>query len=360
MQIATVVIPNLNGKQYLGPCLDSLTRQSRRDFSVILIDNGSQDGSADFVSANYPEVQIRRFDRNEGFCRAVNDGIRMADTPYVILLNNDTVCEDTFIEELVRAMDHSWNGAGREHAAQNGADRNHVLPNCAGQSCVRQDSASPGRYTSPKIFSCAAKMVQMRDPSRMDNAGDFYCALGWAYALGKGKPASRYDHVREIFSSCAAAAIYRREVFDEIGLFDETHFAYLEDTDVAYRARIAGYRNLYVPSAVVRHVGSATSGSLYNEFKIRYSSRNNVYLIYKNMPWAQIILNLPFLVAGFLIKMIFFAKRGYLREYVLGLGAGAALCRRDKKVRFQWKNLASYIQIQLELWGNLFRRLSDM
>ncbi|MCD7955385.1 MAG: glycosyltransferase family 2 protein [Lachnospiraceae bacterium] len=319
MQTATIVIPNLNGKKYLGPCLDSLMRQTRRDFSVILIDNGSEDGSADFVSAHYPEVRIRRFGRNEGFCRAVNEGIRMSDTPYVILLNNDTVCEDTFVEELVRAMERSWN-----------------------------------------LFSCAAKMVQMRDPARMDNAGDYYCALGWAYALGKGKPADRYDCGREIFSACAAAAIYRREIFDEIGLFDETHFAYLEDTDVAYRARIAGYRNWYEPRAVVRHVGSATSGSLYNEFKIRYSSRNNIYLIYKNMPLAQIILNLPFLAAGFLIKMFFFARKGYLREYVVGLGTGAALCSRDKKVRFQWKNLPSYGRIQLELWGNMVRRISNI
>lgn len=334
MQIVTIVIPNLNGKEYLGPCLNSLKGQSLRDFSIILIDNGSQDGSVDFVSENYPEVRIRRFDRNEGFCRAVNEGIRMADTPYVILLNNDTVCEDTFVEELVRAMERSWG--------------------------THQAGEPAGRDTGAKIFSCAARMVQMRDPARMDNAGDYYCALGWAFAYGKGKPADRYDRGREIFSSCAAAAIYRREVFDEIGLFDETHFAYLEDTDVAYRARIAGYRNRYEPRAVVRHVGSATSGSVYNEFKIRYSSRNNIYLIYKNMPLAQIILNLQFLAAGFLIKMLFFAKKGYLREYVVGLGAGAALCRRDKKVRFRWKNLPSYCRIQLELWGNLARRVSDI
>ncbi|MCD7745277.1 MAG: glycosyltransferase family 2 protein [Lachnospiraceae bacterium] len=318
MQIATIVIPNLDGLAYLGPCLDSLARQTRQDFDVILIDNGSKDGSADFVRSHYPDVMIRQFERNEGFCRAVNEGIRMAATEYVILLNNDTICEDTFVEELV--------------------------------SAIRRTGA----------FSCAAKMVQMSHPDRMDNAGDYYCALGWAFALGKGKPASRYDTERAIFSSCAAAAIYRRAVFDEIGLFDEAHFAYLEDTDVAYRARIAGYRNYYAPRAVVRHVGSATSGSVYNEFKIRYSSRNNIYLIYKNMPWPQIVLNLPFLLPGFLIKMVFFARKGYLREYVVGLGAGAALCRRDKKVRFKWKNWSSYVRIQLELWGNLFRRISDL
>ncbi|MCC8066252.1 MAG: glycosyltransferase family 2 protein [Clostridiales bacterium] len=318
MQIATIVIPNLNGMEYLGPCLDSLMQQSRQDFSVILIDNGSRDGSAEFVETHFSEVIVYRFEENEGFCRAVNEGICMADTPYVILLNNDTVCEETFVEELVRAIETTGG------------------------------------------FSCAAKMVQMCDPQKMDNAGDYYCALGWAYALGRGKPASRYDQEREIFSACAAAAIYRREIFDEIGLFDEAHFAYLEDLDVAYRARIAGYRNYYAPKAVVHHVGSATSGSVYNEFKIRHSSRNNIYLIYKNMPWLQIVLNLPFLLPGFLIKLLFFAGKGYLREYVTGLSAGIALCSRDKKVRFQWKNRKAYIRIQLELWANLFRRITDI
>ncbi len=339
MQTATIVIPNLNGMRYLGPCLDSLTRQTRKDFSVILIDNGSQDESVDFVRKQYPEVTVCCFDENRGFCAAVNEGIRRSDTPYVILLNNDTVCEEDFVEELVRAME---------------------TPSHAASAAVRsRGMRRPAGMGRPDVFSCAAKMVQMDAPDRMDNAGDYYCALGWAYAVGKGKPAADYDRRREIFSSCAAAAIYRREVFDEIGLFDETHFAYLEDTDIGYRAQIAGYRNYYEPKAVVRHVGSATSGSVYNAFKTRCSARNNLYLIYKNMPWVQIVLNLPFLLPGFLIKMFFFAAKGFLREYVTGLKEGVSCCRRDKKMRFQWRHFGSYVRIQLLLWVNLFRRLTD-
>lgn len=319
MQIATVVIPNLNGMRYLKDCLDSLMDQSRQDFSIILIDNGSQDGSADYVESHYPDVSVIRFEENQGFCRAVNEGILRTETPYVILLNNDIICEDTFVEKLIDAMEND-----------------------------------------PKCFSCASKMLQMYQPDLMDDAGDYYSALGWAFALGKGKRADRYSRKREIFSACAGAAIYRRAVFDEIGLFDEVHFAYLEDIDVAYRARILGYRNLYIPQAVVRHVGSATSGSVYNEFKIRHSSRNSIYLIYKNMPILQILINLPFLAAGFLIKILFFAKKGYFREYVTGLGKGLALCTKEKKVKFHMKNLKNYLKIQLELWINMVRRLSDL
>lgn len=315
----TVVIPNYNGIRYLGDCLDSLGKQTVQDFSVILVDNGSEDGSVGFTEEHYPEVTIRRFDTNRGFCAAVNEGIRMAVTPYVLLLNNDTICEPSFVESLVGAI-----------------------------------------RRRPRCFSCAPRMVRMNAPDKIDNAGDFYCALGWAFARGKGRDAANYTKSCEIFSACAGASIYRRAVFDEIGLFDEAHFAYLEDVDVAYRARIAGYRNYYIPEAVVRHVGSATSGSPYNEFKTRYSSRNSIYLVYKNMPWPQILLNLPFLTVGFLAKLVFFAYRGYLREYAAGLWKGLCLCSRDKKVRFRRENLPHYLAIQWELWINTVRRLSGV
>lgn len=315
---ATVVIPNYNGKKYLRACLDSLRGQNRMDFQVLFIDNGSEDGSVSFVETHYPEVELVCFDTNRGFCAAVNEGIRRAATPYVILLNNDTICEPDFVGALIDAMEQ--------------------MPGC---------------------FSCASRMVKMQDENRMDNGGDYYCALGWAYAYGKDKPASRYGKRREIFSACAGAAIYRREVFDEIGLFDEIHFAYLEDVDVAYRAKIAGYRNYYIPEAVVHHVGSATSGSVYNEFKIRHSSRNSIYLIYKNMPLLQIVINLPFFVVGFLVKALFFIQKGYGKEYLTGLARGVGICDRSKKVRFRMGNLMHYLRIQWELWVNIVRKLSD-
>ncbi len=318
MQIATVVIPNLNGMKYLKGCLDSLMEQSRQDFSVILIDNGSQDGSADYVESHYPDVRVKRFSENRGFCGAVNEGIRMSTTKYVILLNNDTVCDTSFVEELVAAMERE-------------------------RGC----------------FAGSSRMVQMAEPERMDNCGDFYCALGWAFTPAKGKMADRYARGREIFSACAGAAIYRRSVFDEIGLFDEVHFAYLEDVDLCYRARIYGYRNLYIPGAVVRHVGSATSGSVYNEFKVRYASRNSIYLIYKNMPFLQILLNLPFLAAGFLIKFLFFAAKGYGIVYIRGLKKGIGLCERSRKVRVQSRHIPHYLRIQWELWANTIRRAVD-
>lgn len=317
----TVVIPNYNGKQYLENCLRSLDdARIQEDFHVIIIDNGSADHSLAEVDSLYPWMECVYFSENKGFCAAVNEGIRRAKTPYVFLLNNDTTVEPDCIRILEQRMDQE-----------------------------------------PNLFSVSARMVDMKDPSVLDGAGDLYSALGWAYAIGKGKPVSEHMRKMDIFSACGGAAIYRKSALDSIGVFDELHFAYLEDVDLGYRARIHGWRNSYEPEAVVNHAGSAATGSRYNEFKIRHSARNNVYLIYKNMPLLQLILNLPFLLAGFGIKTLFFIRRGFGKLYVKSLLEGCRICcssqGRTNRVRFRFENLGNYIKIQLELWLNIFRRI---
>lgn len=316
MRELSVVIPNWNGMAYLKACLDSLENQSFQNFEILMVDNGSEDGSTVFVREHYPQVRILELDRNYGFCRAVNLGIRAAKTPYIVLLNNDVEADRECLSELLR-----------------------------------------GIKKQPSCFSCAAKMIRMDDRERMDDGGDYYCALGWAFALGKDGPVDAYNEEREIFASCAGAAIYRREVFEEIGMFDEKHFAYLEDIDMGYRAKIYGYRNWYLPGAKVYHAGSGSSGSRYNEFKVRLSSRNNVYLIYKNMPFLQILLNSPFLFAGFLAKALFFARQGYALIYLKGLAKGVGMAIQGRKVAFRREHLKNYAKIQWELWVNMFRRI---
>ncbi len=315
MQEVSVIIPNFNGMAYLDGVLSGLECQTVHNFEVILVDNGSSDGSCAFVASEYPWVHMIELPENFGFCKAVNEGIRASKTPYVLLLNNDIEVTPDFIEEMTAAI--------KRHK---------------------------------KAFSCAARMIQFHDRDKLDDAGDYYCALGWAYARGKGKDIRKYETEQKIFASCAGAAIYRREVFEKIGYFDEEHFAYLEDMDVGYRARIHGYENWYIPKAMVYHVGSGTSGSRYNHFKTRYSSRNNVYLIYKNMPLLQILLNLPFLAAGFGTKIIFFVLKGLGREYIAGIKNGFQISKKDRKVAFKIQNLPNYVEIQLELWRNIARR----
>lgn len=314
----SIVIPNFNGIVYLEECLDSLRRQTEKDFEILLVDNGSADGSISFVKEKYPEVKCILLKKNYGFCKAVNTGIKRAKAPYVILLNNDTKAEADFVETMIADME--------------------MHPGC---------------------FSSQAKLLQMHNPTLMDDGGNYYCALGWAFAWGKDMPAVQYDEPRRIFAACAAAAIYRKSVFTEIGYFDEMHYAYLEDIDIGYRARIAGYENRYAPGAVVHHVGSGTTGSRYNEFKIGYSARNNIYLVYKNMPFLQILLNIPFLIAGILVKTVFFGSKGYLKEYLQGIRKGFALAAKGSKVKFKKKNIKNYVKIQIELWINIIKRLKN-
>lgn len=315
----TVVIPNYNGKNFLENCLNSATK-STVCASIIVVDNGSDDGSLELLAEEFPQVKVISFPENRGFCSAVNAGIEAAKTPYVFLLNNDTTIEPDCIERLEQAMERDG-----------------------------------------RIFSVGAKMLSMHNPEILDGAGDLYSAFGWAYAIGKGKPAARYAKPMKVFSNSAGAALYRKDMLEKTGFFDENHFAYLEDVDIGYRGRIEGFWNVTEPSAIVYHAGSGSTGSRYNAFKVRHSARNNVYLIYKNMPFFQLVLNLPFLIAGFLIKQLFFIKKGFGGLYFQSLAEGIRLCMseegRRRKVRFSWKNLPYYLRIQLELWANLFRRL---
>lgn len=318
MAKVSVVIPNYNGEKFLPDCLNALKGQSMADFELIVADNGSKDESVRIVSECFPSAKIIRLDKNYGFSKAVNEGIRSAKAPFVILLNNDTRVESDFIRALYDAI--------------NSDDR---------------------------IFSVSAKMLQMHAPKLIDSAGDMYCCLGWAYARGKDRPADLYVRRSEVFSACAGAAIYRKSVFNVIGYFDEKHFAYLEDVDLGYRARINGYLNVYEPAALVYHAGSGMSGSRYNSFKISLSSRNNVYVVYKNMPLLQLIINLPFLIIGFLIKILFFIRKGEGVTYVKGLFKGISMCAGSEKYPYRNKNFKNYLRIQLQLWRNAILRFTD-
>ena len=165
-------------------------------------------------------------------------------------------------------------------------------------------------------------------------------------------------------SACAGAALYRRRLFDEdmVGLFDEAHFCYLEDVDIGYRARLMGYQNICEPGAVVYHEGSGTSGSRYNSFKVELTAANNLYLMYKNMPFLQILINLPLIIAGILVKHAFYTKRGLGRTHLKGLRKGISKIFKNtnKKVKFGRKELRNCVRMQLELWINLARRFGAL
>jgi GT2 family glycosyltransferase len=249
----SVVIPNWNGKRFMAGCLDSLAKQTYDKVEVVVVDNGSADGSVELMRESYPHIQLIRFEQNTGFSVAVNAGIKSSDSEFVALLNNDTIVEPDWISEMVRAM--------REH---------------------------------PEIGSTGCKMLAYDDKELLDGAGDGYRRGGLPGRIGhREKDLGQFDAPRYILGACGGAAMYRRSMLDEIGLFDEDYFAYLEDVDLGLRAQNAGYKCWYVPSAIIYHLGCGTTGSGWHPMVVRLSSQNNWNTMVKNIPGPLLVKFLP-------------------------------------------------------------------
>lgn len=317
---ASVIIPNLNGEGWLKGSIESILAQDFEDFELIVVDNGSTDGSLQ-IARSYlgrPGYRLVENRGNTGFSAAVNTGIRMSGAEYAVLFNNDAFAQPGWLCALVETAD-----------------------------------------ADPRIFSVASLMLRYYEPELADDAGDYVNLFGWAAKTGDGRYAKRYRRQRRCFSACGGAALYRRSILDEIGLFDENFFAYYEDVDLGWRANSLGYKNVYCPRAVCRHIcGATTSGAAggrYNDFKSVQSGRNSLLLPYKNEPLLMLLLNLPFLAAGYLVKLAVFAARGFGRPYLAGMREAFSAFGRIEKPKFRLKNLPNYLLVQLWLIGGFFK-----
>jgi len=280
----SVIIVNWNGKQHLEECLDSLSKQTFKAFETILVDNGSVDGSTEFVETNFPGVKIVRLDKNEGFCRGNNIGLQHARGNFIALLNNDTLVDMNWLEELFKAMTKHYH-----------------------------------------VGICASCIVNYYSRDVLDTAGDGFDLCGVGYKIGEGMPVTKFQKERYVFGACAGAALYRRSMIDEIGFFDERFFALGEDLDLSFRARLAGYKCLYVPGAIVYHKVNRTVGRN-SDFLLYHSRRNVEYTFFKNMPFPLIIATLPLhiiynfltFVQAFLdkrIKVFLKSKKDFLKNF---------------------------------------------
>jgi len=308
--LISIVIPNYNGRHYLESIVPKL---SKSEYEIIIVDNNSKDGSVEYLQTFGTQIRLILNKENFGFAGAVNQGIKSSSSKYVLLLNNDTDFEIKVFNTMLDLI-----------------------------------------KTDVKIFSVASKMIQYHDRHLIDTAGDEYNVLGWAHKRGFNKSSQTRITQKRVFSACAGAALYRKNVFDRIGYFDEDFFAYMEDVDVGFRANIYGYKNIYCPDAEILHIGSGTSGSGRNAFKARLSGRNNVYVVYKNMPLAQLIINLPFLTAGFLIKWFFFSRHKLGTDYTQGVLEGIRNLNHIQKVPFNIIHLKNYLWIQWRMIVNTF------
>jgi GT2 family glycosyltransferase len=270
MTRVAVVIVNLNGGSLLARALDALAAQTLAPARVIVVDNASTDGSADGLEDRHPGTEVIRLRENVGFAAGNNVGVAAADgCEWVALLNPDAFPEPDWLATLVAAAE-----------------------------------------ANPDFTFFGSRLLCADAPEELDGAGDILHVSGMAWRRYHGDPAAGTALEREeIFSPCAAAALYHRDAFIGVGGFDETYFCYFEDTDLSYRLRLAGHRCLYVPEAVVHHVGSAIAG-VESDFTVYHSFRNLVWTWVKNTPRPLFWLYLPqlVLVQGLLLGA--FALRG--------------------------------------------------
>ena len=274
MNIIAVIIVNWNGKKFIEECLNGLNEQTFKDFSIIIVDNDSDDGSLEFVQKNYPEVKTIPLAENLGFAVANNIAINSIDTEYVALLNNDAVPDPGWLENLLKALE-----------------------------------------SHPKAGMAASKMLLYDHPDIIDRAGDIYTTAATALLNGRGEPSKNFNKPEWVFGACAGAALYRRRMFDEIGLFDEDFFLLYEDVDLSFRAQLRGYKCLYVPNAVVYHKASSSIGDD-SAISVYYSHRNLEWVYIHNMPGSLIkktLLN--HLIYNF-AAFFFFVAKGRAADFI--------------------------------------------
>lgn len=255
--ILTVIIPSWNARHFIGECLESLRSQSLEGIKVVVVENGSTDGSPEYIESNYPEVTLLRQSKNTGFAKAVNIGIRHSRTKFVALLNNDAIADGHWAKKLVERL---------ETDLSVGAAVSKILKQ------ERTDSAQ-------RII---------------DTTGDQYSIWGLPFPRGRDEvDEGQYDTSEEVFAACGGSVAFRKSILHNVGLFDEDFFAYYEDVDISCRLRRAGYKIVYEPSSVVYHKVGGTSGGGKKPFTRFHSTKNLWYLYLKEMPGIYFWIHLP-------------------------------------------------------------------
>ena len=320
--LVTVVIVNWNGGTYIRDCLNCLEKQTVPEYSIVVVDNKSSDGSLELVRESFAKVQIMPLEKNFGFAVGNNIALKEVSTEYVALLNNDAMPHPHWLMNLVNALE-----------------------------------------THPDAGFAASKMLFYHHPERIDRAGDVFTTSGTALLRGRGKTLKAYNEKEYVFGACAGAALYRTEMLRDIGLFDEDFFLLYEDVDLSFRAQLMGYKCIYVPEAVVYHVGSGSIGED-TPTSVYYSHRNLEWVYIKNVPDSLINKTIVSHLVYDLAALIFFAAKGrggiYLKAKWDAIKGIRKALKKRRKIQENKKVLDEYIWNLLEkekLLPRLTRRL---
>lgn len=301
--LLSIILVVWNNQYYLFDSLSALAKQTFQDFEVVLLDNGSSTKKyINELREKYPHLNvIEELESNRGFAVANNIGVRLAYGKWIVLLNVDAFPEPDWLEKLV-------------HAAEQ----------------------------NPHYSMFSSRQIQYNSPEHLDGSGDAYHVSGLAWRNYYNYPSDKYGfEQKDVFSPCAAAALYSREEFLKVGGFDEDYFSYFEDVDLGFRLRLSGAKCLYVPEAVVRHVGSASTGKR-SDFSVYYGYRNMIWTFVKNMPYPYFWIFFPLHIITLFFFFVYLTMRGQgsaisraIRDALYGLPKALAkrkLIQNDVKI----------------------------
>jgi GT2 family glycosyltransferase len=303
--LVSVVVLNWNGNAFIKGCLDSVLAQDYENLEVIVVDNGSSDGSAEIIREDYDDVVLVETGQNLGFGGGNNIGIDRAKGKYVLILNNDAELDPACVSEMKRSLEKD------------------------------------GRYGA-----CASRIDVMDPPDTLDAAGIAVFPDGLSVGRGKWEPVRDYAEEEEVFFASGCCALYRKEMLDDIAVsgeyYDEDFFAYADDTDLGWRARLRGWRCIYAPAAKCRHLHSATSG-YYSTFKVYLVERNRMWLMIKDFP-------LPLILYGQLFTFLRYAYQAY-----------GALCGKGAAGKFSEEHSkGQLVTVLLKAYKDFFKGLPKM
>lgn len=295
----TLIVVNYNSGTLLDACLSSVFKQSLLPDKVVVLDNSSEDSSYE-CAVKYSDIQLIRFSENTGFAAANNYSIQRCDTDYVALLNPDTTVDRNWLKCLMNAANDN-----------------------------------------PNVAMFGSRQVCYECPTVIDGLGDAYHVSGVVWRSRHGKIQSEKDlSESEIFSPCAAAALYRRDAFLDVGGFDEDFFCYVEDVDLGFRLRLRGFTAMYIPNAVVHHVGSALTGGKHSDFAIYFGHRNLVWAFLKNMPGCLFWIFLPLHILMNLFSLVVFAAKGkgriVFRSKIDAIKGSPKMLRKRRVIQSKW------------------------
>ncbi len=293
MPDVSIIVVTWNGRRYLDDCLGAVASQEGVSTETILVDNASTDGTADYVRRAFPWVRIVSLPENRGFAGGNNAGAREATGSFLAFLNNDTRADPGWLRALRDGID-----------------------------------------AEARFALVTSRIVYMHDPATLDSAGDGLLRAGGAFKRYHGAPATMAPESGEVFGVCGAACLMPKDVFDELGGFDEDFFASHEDVDLSYRARLRGYRCKYVASAVVRHHGSATLGTI-SRSAVFHGQRNLEWSYVKNTPGSLLLRTLPGHILYNAAAAAHFTRLGLLGTFLRAKFAAAAGLPRMLRKRTQ-------------------------